>query len=46
LPGRLEQKLLDVKQLTARQIYEAIQADLVFFAAPVDDASIVVIKVT
>ena len=44
-PDRLEQILRDVKQLGARQIYDAIMMDLVAFAEPVDDASVVVIKV-
>jgi serine phosphatase RsbU (regulator of sigma subunit) len=44
-PRRLEQTLREVKQLGARQIYESIKADLVAFAEPVDDASVVVIKV-
>ena len=44
-PGALEQKLREVKDLTARQIYDAIIADLVAFAEPTDDASVVVIKV-
>jgi len=44
-PGTLEQKLREVKNLTARQIYDAIKADLVAFADPTDDASVVVIKV-
>jgi serine phosphatase RsbU (regulator of sigma subunit) len=45
-PGRLEQKLRDVKHQGARQIYEAIMTDVVAFAEPIDDASVVVIKVT
>ena len=44
-PDRLEQLLRDVKQQGARQIYDAIMMDLVAFAEPVDDASVVVIKV-
>jgi len=44
-PGRLEQKLREVKHLGARQIYEAIMTDFVAFADPTDDASVVVIKV-
>jgi serine phosphatase RsbU (regulator of sigma subunit) len=43
-PGRLEQKLRDVKHLGAREIYEAIKKDLLTFADPVDDISVVVIK--
>jgi len=34
-----------VKHLTARQIYDEIKADLIGFADPLDDASVVVIKV-
>jgi serine phosphatase RsbU (regulator of sigma subunit) len=45
-PGRLEQCLRRVKQLGARQIYDAINADLVEFGPPLDDVSVVVIKVT
>ena len=44
-PARLEQRLREVKQLSARQIYDAIITDLVAFAEPIDDASVVVIKV-
>lgn len=44
-PGALEQKVREVKHLTARQIYDAIKADLIAFADPLDDASVVVIKV-
>ena len=45
-PARLEECLRRVKQLDARQIYDAINADLVEFAPPIDDVSVVVIKVT
>jgi serine phosphatase RsbU (regulator of sigma subunit) len=44
-PARLEDLLREVKHLGARQICEAIKADLVAFGDPVDDASVVVIKV-
>ena len=44
-PKVLEKKLREVKQLSARQIYDAIKADLIAFAEPTDDASVVVIKV-
>ena len=44
-PDRLEQKLREVKHLGARQVYEAIMTDIVAFADPMDDASVVVIKV-
>ena len=43
-PDVLEQKLREVKHLDARRIYEAITTDLVAFAEPMDDASVVVIK--
>jgi serine phosphatase RsbU (regulator of sigma subunit) len=43
-PAVLEQKLREVKDLGARQIYEAIGADFAAFAEPEDDASVVVIK--
>ena len=43
-PGRLEQTMRDVKHLGAREIYEAIQNDVVAFAEPSDDISVVVIK--
>jgi len=44
-PGMLEKKLREVKHLSARQIYDAIVADVAAFAEPIDDASVVVIKV-
>jgi serine phosphatase RsbU (regulator of sigma subunit) len=44
-PRHVEQTLREVKHLGARQIYEALKADLIAFAEPTDDASIVVIKV-
>jgi serine phosphatase RsbU (regulator of sigma subunit) len=43
-PGPLEQTMRDVKHLGAREIYEAIQNDVVAFAEPSDDISLVVIK--
>lgn len=43
-PGRLEQRIRAVKHQTSRDIFEAIQADLLDFAQPSDDISIVVIK--
>jgi serine phosphatase RsbU (regulator of sigma subunit) len=43
-PGRLEQKLREVKHLGAREIYEAIKKDLLAFADQTDDLSMVVIK--
>jgi serine phosphatase RsbU (regulator of sigma subunit) len=44
-PKALEQKLREVKNLSARQIYDAIVADIAAFAEPIDDTSVVVIKV-
>jgi serine phosphatase RsbU (regulator of sigma subunit) len=43
-PGRLEQKLRDVKYLPAAEIYEAITADLLAFSEPADDISVVIVK--
>ncbi|HEY1305991.1 MAG TPA: PP2C family protein-serine/threonine phosphatase [Vicinamibacterales bacterium] len=43
-PTRLEHTLREVKHLSAREIYEAIKKDLVAFADPIDDVSLVVIK--
>jgi serine phosphatase RsbU (regulator of sigma subunit) len=43
-PGRLEQVLGDVKHLGAKEIYEAIKKDILLFAKPADDISLVVIK--
>jgi serine phosphatase RsbU (regulator of sigma subunit) len=43
-PGRLEDTLRGVAHLKAREIYEAIKADLMDFAEPTDDISLVVIK--
>jgi serine phosphatase RsbU (regulator of sigma subunit) len=43
-PGRLEQMLREVKHLGAREIYEAIKKDMLAFGPPVDDISLVVIK--
>jgi len=45
-PDRLEQVLREVKHLNAREIYEAIKKDLLAFADPIDDISVVVIKLT
>jgi serine phosphatase RsbU (regulator of sigma subunit) len=45
-PGRLEDRLRQVHHQSAREIYEAIMADLQAFSAPTDDVSIVVIKRT
>ena len=43
-PGRLEQKLRDVKSQPARQIFDAIEADVRAFGEPSDDISLVVVK--
>ena len=43
-PGRFEQELRNVKGLTARQIFDAIEADVRAFGEPADDISLVVIK--
>jgi serine phosphatase RsbU (regulator of sigma subunit) len=43
-PGRLEQKLRDVKHQPAAEIFDAIKTDLLAFGEPSDDISIVVIK--
>ena len=45
-PGRLEEKLRDVKHLPAAEIYEAVKADLLAFSEPSDDISLVVVKRT
>jgi serine phosphatase RsbU (regulator of sigma subunit) len=44
VPTRLEQALGRVAHLRAREIFEAIKADLLDFAPPSDDVSLVVIK--
>lgn len=43
-PGRLEQKVREVKHQPARDIVEAIKEDMLAFAPPSDDISVVVIK--
>jgi serine phosphatase RsbU (regulator of sigma subunit) len=43
-PGRLEQVLRRVKDRTAREIYRTVQDDLLAFAKPADDVSLVVVK--
>jgi serine phosphatase RsbU (regulator of sigma subunit) len=43
-PDHLERKLREVKDGSAREIFEAIQQDLMAFTEPTDDISIVVIK--
>jgi len=45
-PGRLEQKIRDVKHRPASEIFEAIQEDVRAFSPPSDDVSFVVIKRT
>ena len=45
-PGHLETRLREVHHQSAREIYEAVMADLQAFSAPCDDVSIVVIKRT
>ncbi len=43
-PDALEAKVREVKRHDARGIYEAIMADVVAFAPPADDISLVVVK--
>jgi len=43
-PQRLESKIREVKQRDARSIYDAIVDDVLAFAAPADDISLVVVK--
>jgi serine phosphatase RsbU (regulator of sigma subunit) len=43
-PECLEQKVREVKDQTAAEIFEAIRANLLAFAKPCDDISLVVIK--
>ena len=45
-PGRLEQKIREVKHESAQAIYDAIMADMLAFSPPSDDVSLVVIKRT
>ena len=45
-PHHLEKKLREVKHQGAREIFDAVRADLQTFADPCDDISIVVIKRT
>ncbi len=44
VPEALEAKVREVKRRDARGIYEAIMADVVAFAPPADDISLVVVK--
>jgi serine phosphatase RsbU (regulator of sigma subunit) len=43
-PTRLEAVIREAKQGTAREIFEAVKADLLAFSPPADDISLVVIK--
>jgi serine phosphatase RsbU (regulator of sigma subunit) len=43
-PEPLERKVREVKDGSAREIFEAIQQDLMAFSEPTDDISIVVVK--
>jgi serine phosphatase RsbU (regulator of sigma subunit) len=43
-PSHLERTLRQVAHLKAREIFEAIKADLLDFAKPTDDVSLVIIK--
>ena len=43
-PERLETKLREVKDLSAREIFKAIKEDVIRFGSPADDISYVVIK--
>ncbi len=43
-PRHLEAKLREVKEQSAREIFEAVKADVFAFSKPVDDISFVVIK--
>jgi serine phosphatase RsbU (regulator of sigma subunit) len=43
-PGHVEARLREVKDLPARQIYEAIQADVLAFCPPSDDITLVIVK--
>jgi serine phosphatase RsbU (regulator of sigma subunit) len=44
VPGRLEQRLRDVKHRGAREIFEAVTHDLLAFHPPSDDISLVIVK--
>jgi serine phosphatase RsbU (regulator of sigma subunit) len=43
-PSRLESVIREVKSAPARDVYEAVKADLFLFSPPADDISLVVIK--
>jgi serine phosphatase RsbU (regulator of sigma subunit) len=45
-PGRLEQTVRNVRHESAKRIFETIKKDILDFAPPTDDVSIVVIKRT
>ena len=45
-PARLEQTIREVKGLTAEKIFDAVMADMLAYAPPSDDVSLVVIKRT
>jgi serine phosphatase RsbU (regulator of sigma subunit) len=45
-PGHLEEKVREVKHLSAREIFEAIKAHMMGYAERVDDVSFVIIKRT
>jgi serine phosphatase RsbU (regulator of sigma subunit) len=45
-PDHLERRLREVKDRSAREIFEAIENDLLSFSPPTDDVSVVVIKRT
>jgi len=43
-PDHVEAIVRDVKDRTAREIYDAIQSDLLAFSPPTDDITLVVVK--
>jgi serine phosphatase RsbU (regulator of sigma subunit) len=43
-PARLEQQIREVKDLSAAGIFDAVTGDVLAFAEPSDDISLVVIK--
>jgi serine phosphatase RsbU (regulator of sigma subunit) len=43
-PSALERRVREVKDRDARGIYEAVMDDVLAFAAPADDISLVVVK--
>jgi len=44
VPDRLEEKLREVKHLSAKEIFDAIMSDLIAFSDPKDDITLVIIK--